>query len=379
MIMKKNILYLLAFITVAFAACNPLKDEINNLKPAVVDKTVVIASTSNYQSVALANTGISALLNKSYLHLPDGTKANVTYNSVPTQIKAADSLLASTGTTPTQYTVLAADYPLVSGNSNLNFNTANVIKFLDIKFPSKVENQLIVLTYNYFENGAVNPAVQVTETFLYLNGAWTKAYQVTQAQYASVGKVNVFNFGSADEPNLVGYFNTFLKSDASVSGKAKVGDVKNVSFTYFSSSKLYQRIKALIFDGVNWGTKPVPASALSFLKKNGTWIPDPTVYYTLVVADFAVLNGDEGKKIGTDAARANAIRFASFDVTGGGNNWTEDEIMNVLLLILKTKYPNAPIDETVLYKITYGVFKGSVTPTVKSFAKTSTGFVFVPE
>ncbi|MNR61756.1 hypothetical protein D3C85_1835910 [compost metagenome] len=51
----------------------------------------------------------------------------------------------------------------------------------------------------------------------------------------------------------------------------------------------------------------------------------------------------------------------------------------MLLLILKTKYPNAPIDETVLYKITYGVFKGSVTPTVKSFAKTSTGFVFVPE
>lgn len=395
--MKKNILYLLAFLAVVFASCNPLKDEINSIKPVFSAKTLTLTLAAGdyallpngnyaqkggyFNTTADANNFISVILNKKYPQLGDGNKALITYNSLPAQIKPADSLLASTGATPTQYTVLAADYSLVSGNSNANFNTANVIKFLDIKFPTKVENQLVVLTYVYFESGAVSPGVQVTETFLYLNGAWTKAYQVTQAQYMSAGKLNVFNFGAADEPNLAGYFNTFLKSDASVSGKAKLGDVKYVSFAYFASAKTYQRIKALIFDGSNWGTKSVSVGPLPFLKKKGTWIPDPTVYYTLIRADYTTLKSAEAAtaNVGTAAGRTNAGDFGSFDVTGGANNWSDSQINDAIIFILKTKYASAPVDETVLYKVTYALFRGATPTATKSFAKTSTGFVFVPE
>lgn len=390
--MKKNILYLLAFFAVIFTSCNPLKDEINNIKLAPKTLTLTLTAADygllpkeNYAQKALyfnttadANEFISIILNAKFAPLADGNKALVTYNSSPAQVKPADSLLSSTGAVPTQYLVLAADYSAINGNANQNFTAANVIKFLDAKFPVKVENQLIVLNYFYFESGATTSAgVQVNDTFLYLKGAWVKAYQVTQAQYVSAGKLSVFNFGSADEPNLNAYFNTFLKSDASVSGKAKIGDVKYVSFAFFSSSKTYQRIKALVFDGTNWGTKSVPVGPLAFLKKKGTWIPDPTVYVTLNNrVDFAVL---DKSGVATEAAIANAIPNSSFAIDGSGNNWTEEQIMKALILILNTKFASAPVDETVVYKVTYRLFNKGISTTVKSFAKTSTGFVFVPE
>lgn len=381
--MKKNILYLLAFISVIFAACNPLKDEINNINPATAEKTLVVTAAKNYETVDLANVGISAQLNKDYAHMPDGTKASVTFKAFPGQFKPADSIVSSSGAVPTQYKVTNDDYQAINQNTNKNFTTTNAIKFLDTRlFPTKLENQLIVLNYMYFESGSTTSGgVEVTDTYIYLNGAWTKAYHVTQAQYISAGKLALFNFGTADEPNLTGYFNTFLKSDASVSGKAKIGDLKYVSYAFFNADrKTCQRIKVLKFDGANWGTTAVPNAALAFLKKKGTWIPDPTVYYALVKNDYAVLKSEAAAeaKVGTAAGRTNAGDFGSFDVTGGTNSWTETQINDALIFILNGKYASAPVDETVLYNITYALYKGPKPTLVKTFTKTSSGFVFVP-
>lgn len=375
--MKKNILYILAGIAVIFASCNPLKDEISKIKPAAPG-TITVASTSSYSSVALANTGIAAFLNKTYSHLAEGTKANVTYNAIPGQIKPADSIVLG-NPTPFLYTVTDADYQATNGNSNKNFSTAKSLEFLTKKYPAAVENQLSILTYTYYESGATTTAgVPAVDTFIFLNGIWVKGYQLTQAQYIAAGKLTVFNFGSADEANLTGIFNTLLKSDANVSGKARVGDIKYVSFNYFMSlNKTAQRIKALIFDGANWGTKAIPSTALAFLKKKGTWIPDPTVYYTLIKADFAVLTATGTGA--TDAAVINAKDNTSFDVSGGTNNWTEEQMNKGLVMILNNKFKDAPVDETVLYKITHRLYSGGISTKVKSFAKTSTGFVFVPD
>lgn len=389
--MKKNILYLVAFISVLFAACNPLKDEINNLKP--VDKTLVITlvnadygslPTGNYAqkgfyfaTTADANSYIPVILNAKYSPLGNGTKANVIYNSLPMQVKPADSLITA-NPNPFTYTVTDADYSATNGNNNKNFTTAKSLEFLTKKYPAAINNQLSILTYAYFESGSTtNVGVPAVDTFVFVNGQWVKAYTVTQAQYISAGKLALFNFAAADEPNLTGFFNTFLKSDANVAAKAKAGDVKYVSFAYFNSNKTYQRIKALIFDGTNWGTKAVPMGPLSFLKKAGTWIADPTVYVTLNNrADFAVL---DKSGVASDAAIANAIPNSSFAVDGSGNNWTEEQIIKALVLILNAKYASAPVDETILYKVTYRLYNKSISTTEKSFAKTSTGFVLVPQ
>lgn len=377
--MKKNILYLLmAFVAVIFASCNPLKDAINDITPTPNTKNLVLTFTTAYTTVDAANTGISKTLNSTYPQLADGSVALVTYNStsvLPAQFKPADSILSGT----TQYKVVDADYAAINNNANKNFTTAKAIQFLDTKFPVKVANQLIVLNYVYYESGATTTSgVPATDTYIYLNGAWVKTYTVSQAQYIALGKLSLFNFGSADEPNLVSYFNTLLKADASVSSRAKAGDIKYVSFTYYISNtkENSQRVKVLVFDGVNWAYKAISATnTLQFLKKKGTWIPDPTVYYTLVKADWTIVGNSDA---GTPAGRANYAQFGSFDFTGGANSWTDAQINDALIAVLNAKYPTAPVDPTVSYNLTFAYYKGPKPTAVKSFVKTDAGFVYVP-
>lgn len=392
MIMKKNILYLVALVGVLFAACNPLKDEINNLKPVVTDKTLALTlATADYgllpsanyaqkgqyfATTADANSSIPVILNVKYPQLGNGTKANVVYNSLALQIKPADSLLTSIA-----YTVTDADYAATNGNAFKNFSAANVLKFLATKYPAAVDKQLSVLSYVYFESGATSSAgVPVTDTFIFLNNEWIKAYQVSQAQYISAGKLTLFNFAAADEANLTGFFNAFLKADAAVAAKAKVGDIKYVSFAYFASNRTYQRIKTLVFDGLNWVTKAIPSAPLAFLKKNGTWIPDPTVYYTLVAADYTNIADNAPSAIGNTANRANLKQFRNFNMAAGqSTSWTAADVEAALIFVLNAKFAAAAVDPTVNYKISFIAYNGSSTgPVEKIFVKGTAGFVVAP-
>ena len=367
--MKKNLLYLLAFVSVIFASCDPLDKTYDEIE-STYKKDVTLTITTNYPTVDAANTGIAGTLNNNYSHLGEGSRAYVTYNSSLTTIKPADSLLANIA-----YTVTDADYAFINGNQFKNFNSAKFMQFLNTKYPTPVENQLAVISYVYFQSGVTTSAgAPVTETYIYMKGQWMKVYHVSQAQYISAGKLTVFNFGSADEANLNGYFNTFLKSDASVAASAKVGDIKYVSYTYFASNKTYQRIKPLVFDGTNWTSKSIPATPLTFLKKGGTWIPDPTLYYTLVRADYNTIGGSTA---GTAAGRANLAQFGSFDVSGGPNNWTLAQINEGLIVILNAKYGSAPADDTVFYNVTYALFRGAEPTGTTRFVKTANGFEVV--
>lgn len=383
-IMKKNILYLAALISVIFAACNPLKDEINNLKPVAADKTLTISTTTLYGTADAANIGIAAMLNKDYPQMPDGTKANVTYGFKTNTIKPADSVYANI-----QYTVTANDYTTgapVVGNFSTNattgiitiFNTYSVAQaaaFLEWKYPQATTPayKQVLLTYQFFQSNATPSAgVTVTEAFLLLPNGWQKIYLVSPAQYAALGRGINNGFTSADVANLPSYFNTMLKSDPTIVSP-KAGDVRYVSYKYMQSGTIvHQKIYALSYDGTgNW----VPALTLAFLKQKGKWIPDPTIYYTLVRADYNTIGSSNA---GTPAGRTNLTTFGSFDVTGGPNNWTESQIADGVIVILNAKYPSAAADPAVPYKVTYALFRGATPTGSQFFVKTATGFVVAP-
>jgi hypothetical protein len=369
--MKKNIMYLAAFISLVFAACNPLKDEINNIKPVQENKTLTIASTTLYATADAANTGIAAMLNNNYPHLGNGYKANVTYSFKTNTIKPADSVFANI-----QYTVTTNDYTdaaaAVGNGTFKTYSVAQAAAFLEWKYPQATTPayKLVLLTYQFFQSNATPSAgVTVTEAFLLLPNGWQKIYLVSPAQYAALGRGINNGFTSADVANLPAYFNTLLKSDPNVASP-KVGDVRYVTYKYMQSGTIiHQKVYALSYDITgSW----VPSLTLAFLKKEGKWIPDPTIYYTLVRADYTTIGGSTA---GTAAGRANLAQFGSFDVTGGANNWTEAQIADGLIVILNAKYPNAPVDPGVPYKVTYALFRGSTPTGTKSFIKTDTGFV----
>ncbi|WP_316837082.1 hypothetical protein [Pedobacter nutrimenti] len=56
-------------------------------------------------------------------------------------------------------------------------------------------------------------------------------------------------------------------------------------------------------------------------------------------------------------------------------NWTDAEINDAIIAVLNVKYPNAPVDPTIFYNITFAYYKGPKPTGLKTFVKSSTGFV----
>ncbi len=359
----KRIFYLLALIAVVFYSCDPLSKTYTTLDatPTLYTKTLNITlgsadyaklSTSIYANKALvfkstadANLYIPTILNAEYPQLDNGSNANVTFALATTQPIVPDSIY-----THVAYTMVTADYTF-PGNTFADLSASGVLNYLNYKYPNPVPNQLIVLTYVFFESGGTPSAgTTVTDSFMFVGGVWTKIYTVSPAQYASVNRGTNNWFLATDVANLPAYLNTFLKADPLVMATAKTGDIKYISYRFTTTN---QKVIALTFDGTNW----VDKQTLSFLKSGGTWIPDPTVYYTLVKTDYSVVIANS--TAGSAAGRANQASFGDFNIQSPGSTtyWSPTDLQAAMIAVLTADFPSPKIN--VPYKVSYLVFNGS--------------------
>jgi hypothetical protein len=388
----KKLYYLLALIAVVFASCDPLSQTYKTLDAVpkataisltltsveykLLPSSVYSYNTLNFKSFTDANTYVPAILTTRYPQATELATASISFNVAQSSssVNVPDSTYTRIATT-----LAAADYIFpstilngntVPANTTAYFTAAGAINYLNYKYPTPFANQLAVLTYLYFESGGTAATGNLTtDSFLFLNGAWTKVYTVSAAQYASVGRGTNNWFIATDVPTLTAYINTFLLNDPIVMATAKAGDIKYVSYRYLTT---YQKILALTYDGTNWTLK----QTLLFLKLNGTWIPDPTVYVTIPVgvsADYAYL---KTTTIGSDAARANVASFGDFDIrtNGATTAWSDADLTAGLAAILLHKFA-API-AGIPYKVTYYVYNGSVvSAATKTFKFDGAAFV----
>ena len=364
----KKIYYLLAALTITFTACQKQP----NLVPASYVKAMTLTlqpsdyqllsyktypyNTFSFYSIADANTYIPTILNARDPQLGNGSTARVTYNLVPS-IAPADSVYSDL-----TYTVTSADYFAVTGNHYGDFEASDVLNFLAYKYPNPSPNQLAIITYVLY-TGSDNT---VTNSFLYLNGAWIKIYQVTPAEYTEAGEGKYDQFTKSDQSNLPAYFNLFLKTDISAAGIAdtvKANDIEYVSYSYYGGGN-YQRVLALTYNGSNWEVTG-GLSTSAYLKSGGTWIPDPTVYYTLKPADTKLIANSTS---GTAAERSNLASYGDF------SGWSAADLNSAMILVLTTDFP-AP-KPNVNYKVTYLNYTGGTdVPTVLTFQYNGTAWV----
>jgi len=371
----KKIYYLFAFVVVAFTACQKQP----SVRPTYTKAMTFTLAQSDYQllpssayphntftfdSLGDANKYIPMILNSKDPQLGDGSTATITFTltaiAPPKAPKLADSLSDSVS-----YTLTKSDYLLLPGNKFTDFSAAQILSWVPIKYPNPATNQLALLTFTYYENGVTST---VTQSFLNLNNAWKKLYTLTPAQYTAIGKGGTFNdFSSSDDAQLPSYFNTLLKADAAVTSTAKLGDVQYVSYKYFNS-KNYQRVMPLIYDGANWTTKALASTTatLGFVKSGGTWIKNPTVYYTLTKDDATLIGNST---IGTDAQRANLAKYGDFQTS-----WTAADIQSAMILVLTKHFPTPTLN--IPYNITYLAFVNSAdVPTTLTFKYNGTTWV----
>lgn len=376
----KKIYSLIAFMAVILTACQKQP----NVSPATYTKAMSLtlaqadyklldtskypSKSYNFKSIADANTYIPQILNAKEPQLGNGSTAIVTFTLAPLSITLADSTNAKTA-----YTLTKDDYTLLPGNTYTDFSTAQILSWLPYKYTSPVANQLAVLSYNYYESGATPSAgVPATDAFLYLNGAWQKIYHVSAGQYASVGRGTNNWFIASDissSTTIPSYINTFLKADPLVSTTVKTGDVKYVNYRYLTT---YQKVIALTYNGTAWVTNATQSTA-SFLKNNGTWIPDPTVYLTLSSADYSFIGTTSA---GTAAARANVAQYKDFNIsaTTDATYWSDTDLNNAFIALLANKY-TSPIKDQI-FNVTYAVYKfGVISNVTKTFTYNGSAFV----
>jgi hypothetical protein len=373
--MKKIYYYLLAALTMGLSACqkqpivplNPLTKTATmefTLAPAdyqLLPNTTYPYTSYSFNSITDADLYIPMILNvKESAQLNNGSTAAVTYTIAPASLKVADSLYSDV-----TYTVTKADYKAVTGNTYGDFSAADVLNFLAYKYPTPVANQLAVISYTLY-TGTDN---SVVTSFLYLNGAWVKIYQVTPAQYTATGEGKYDQFQASDLSKLAGYFNFFLKNDITIADTARANDVEYVSYAYYANSIAYQKVLALTYDGNNWGAISTTATG-SFLKSNGTWaavLPVPTVNHTLTKADITLIAASTTTGA-SSSLLSNLGQYGDFETS-----WTPAELDAAFILVLTADYPTPKTGTN--YVITYLLYTGGAdVPTQLTFQWSGTAW-----
>lgn len=354
---------------VAFTACDPLEDTYNQLdvenpKTATADVTVTLTNT--YASETAATAAIPALIDKSYPQLGNGSSAAVTYNL--TTYSFNNNLVADKFT----YTLTDADYAL-GGTNFKNFDRwSQVEAFLKAKYTSPKEGDLVTLTFAWYNSNVSSSATTITDSYYYKGGQWNDTYHVSATDYQSVDRGRFNNFVAADQDILPEYFNRFLKAKTIT---ANAGDIQYVSFANRPSSTTFQTVMAMVFDGNNWNkvsANIVTPTTLKFSKKNGTWVPDLTIKYTLIADNYVWIA--ENSTAGTADNRANLKSFKNFFQSGSPTDtryWTNEQIKDGLAQLLKNLYPNAEVGQK--YQLSYIVYKGSNTVVTTTFEKNASG------
>jgi hypothetical protein len=364
----KKIYYVIAALAIAFTACQKQP----NLIPTTYTKSMTFtlaasdlsflpsadynSTSSSFYSLTDAYTYIPKILSAKEPQLDNGSKATVTFNIS----SAASVTVADSSAYDVAYTVTSADYFAVTGNHYGDFSSSDVLNFLPYKYPTPKANQLVVLTYVLY-TGSDNT---VTNSFLYINGAWMKIYMVSPAQYAAVGDGAYDNFSSGEQSNLPGYFNAFLKADISIADTAKAKDVEYISYQIYAGST-YQKVYTLEFDGNNWVPPFIATGTIAFLKTGGAWVANQTVYYTLTTADTKLI---AASTIGTASERSNLGKYGDF------SSWPATDLNAAMILVLTTDFPTPKLNTD--YVVTYLNYTGgSDVPTQLTFQNNGTAWV----
>jgi len=365
----KKIYYLLAFVALAFSACQkePALHQITVIPPLKQTLAITLQS-SDYQSLSSgypkstltidnntdAGIYVPQILNKEYSNVADGSTATVTYTQSALYFKpATDSLYNDV-----YYSLTAADYTLLPGNTYADFSVAQTLSWLPYKYTTPVKNQLALIKFTPYPT-TLSPAPPYS--FLYYNGKWQTIYTIQPAQYtqAGVGEYNQFTTSNS-ESSLVAMFNYFLKNDLTIIDTVKKNDIVFVSFDYYDSGSknAYQRVKPLQFDGNNFVAPYTTTATINLVKTSGSWgvaTAAPGVNHTLNAADETLIANSSIGGSALATYRGYVSKYGDFDV--GTGQWTTTLLNQAFILVLQTDYPTP--QQNIPYNVTFNEYINS--------------------
>lgn len=188
--------------------------------------------------------------------------------------------------------------------------------------------------------------------YTYTEGAWMLPsgngyYSLTDADFASIGIENFGSSTSADD-----YLPAFLNIKYPY---ALEGDVLNVLYKYVSSSSGEQiRGDAYTKTAGVWVAHESTTVASLQLEHDGTnWLPDNTIKYELVDADYTLIKDTYLTNPDFAAAVANLDTFGNISTF----NWTDAQIDTVINTVINKHFTG--MEEDQKFAVTVFVYNGS--------------------
>lgn len=383
----KKIVYLLTLIGFTFMGCNPLEDIYSEIDALPAEDFLVIGTDEfslsdddydslgktfgNFNSTDEAKTLISDLLIEKFPRFAAGSSALVSYKVYSP--KSSHKKLY-------RYTVSTEDYdanPATAQYDNFD-NVSQIYTFLDTKYPAPVNRDLVSLTYKFY-NGSTNT---LNNGFFYIDGAWEMIQGFTDAEYALMGE-GFPNFSSADEAatKVPIYLKDKFKYESN-----EAGDIASIMYKLYTTdvddvdgdgrvddNTTVSFIGYYVYDGSNWSKyNNEKIETLQFGFDGTTWVPDNTIRYDLVGADYVFI-GDA--LLATYAGPAgSAGRYGNFDRrAGNAAEWTDAMLVEAFNLLLNSKDPSAAEEQK--YVVTFAIYNGAAG--FESLSLIKTGGVWV--
>lgn len=191
--------------------------------------------------------------------------------------------------------------------------------------------------------------------YQYSEGSWEEidgVYYLSSADYDSMGAPGQFNnFSGTVLPE--NYLPQFLSIEYPF---AQEGDELFVIYKYYGGSAVGTVIKGNLYtfaDG-EWSSS-IATLQLGF--ENGMWVPDNTIRYSLVGADYGTVATALLDVEGFETAAGNLDNFGNFNRTGGGSSWSDEMMVTAMGIVLDNLDPSAA--EGQKYLVTADVYTGS--------------------
>ncbi|MFD1062371.1 choice-of-anchor J domain-containing protein [Winogradskyella litorisediminis] len=188
--------------------------------------------------------------------------------------------------------------------------------------------------------GVTGDSENLGEYYTYDGSEWElneDVYYLSSADYDSMGEESgqpgrFDNFSDNVLPE--NYVPQFLEITYPF---AQEGDELFVIYKYFSGGV---SLRGDFYTFTNGEWLPFQAS-LQFGFDEGMWVPDNTIRYELVTADYELVVTELTGVAGFEAAVSNLDSFGNFSRSGGSSNWSDEMMLRAMNIILDARDPNA--------------------------------------
>jgi hypothetical protein len=216
-----------------------------------------------------------------------------------------------------------------------------------------------IMSNDVLEDEVIGTKVTAESLYTYTSGTWTEPsdiYILSSEDYDAMGtasgqpgKYNNFD-GSM---SIDTYISTFLGIKYPY---AAAGDNLKVFYKYYSSSAKATLTRGNLYtvtDGAWEGHKSTIDTTLQFANDGTTWVPDNTIKYEFVGADYTYITDTFATVDGYADAVANLAKYGNISTY----NWTDEQIDAVVGSVLMNNFPG--MAEGQKFGVTIFVYDGS--------------------